>query len=390
MKIAIICPDFQKSNLKKLPWKYVYEVAKYLSKYHEIMVITDAEKLDIDNLKVARVSKIFVPLNGESAELLDLIKKEDPDKCVMLLGLTSFLRREFKINKPVIGIFTSPPYKILELIKNIGIRDSIKYRKYTTIHYLNALIPNYFVKKWQEKFEKIVFLSDYSQKIIISKGLNKNKAVLIPLGLDETFFNAPDSENVDKLRKNVNPDKIPIIMYFTSPLTLRGTDTLVKAFAKVRNKMPCKLIFLSRMDYKELSKEDMILKDLAKKEGIEGSVQIVSKYLNSEEIKKYLSIADVVCLPFKIVISDVPVSILEVMALKRPLISTEVACIPEMVNKKSFLVKPNNSEILADNILKLLNNESLRSKIGNNSGEYMQNYFNWDDVGESVVKIIER
>ena len=49
----------------------------------------------------------------------------------MLLGLTSFLRKEFKINKPVIGIFTSPLYSIRELIGNIGLIDSFKYRKYT-------------------------------------------------------------------------------------------------------------------------------------------------------------------------------------------------------------------------------------------------------------------
>jgi len=389
LKIAIICRDFQKFNIRKLPWKYVYEIAKYLSNRHEIIVITDSNKKDIDGIEIISIKKLFIPLKGETEELLNVLEHENPDKCIMLLGLTSLLRREFKINKPVIGVFTSPIYSIRELMRNIGLKDSIKYRKYTTIHYINALIPNLFVKKWANEFEKIVFLSDYTQKKVISKGLDERKSFLIPLGLEEIFLELPETENVEKIKKVINPDNIPIILYFTSPLTLRGTDTLVRAFSKVRRHIPSKLIFLSRIDYKELLIEEKILKDVAKKENVLDSIEIISIYLNPEKIKEYLSAADIVVIPFKIVISDVPVSILEAMALKKPIISTSVASIPEILNGNGLIVNPNDSENLANEIIKLLNNKELMNHLINNSSEYIEKYPDWDFVGNKLSKIIE-
>lgn len=387
MKIAIICPDFRKSNIRKLPWKYIFETAKYLSRKHEVMVITDSNKKDVDEIEIFSVKKLFDPFKGETEELLNILNKENPDKCIMLLGLTSFLRREFKINIPVTGIFTSPLYSIKDLIKNIGVKDSIKYHKYTYIHYLNALIPNALVKNWVNKFDKIIFLSEYTQKKLISKGLRANKSVLIPSGLDQTFKELPDIKKVEKIRNDINSGNVPLIMYFTSPLTLRGTDTLVKAFAKVRKKMPCKLIFLSRMDHKELLKEETLLKELARKEGILNSMEIISKYLDPEEIKEYLRVADVVCLPFKIVISDIPVSIIEAMAVERPVISTDVACIPTILNNRGITVEPNNPGDLADGINQILNDNDLKNKLIKNSSDYIEKYPNWDYISNKFTKI---
>ena len=40
---------------------------------------------------------------------------------------------------------------------------------------MNALIPNFLIKKWQSKFEKIVFLSNDTLKKLINKGLNQKR-----------------------------------------------------------------------------------------------------------------------------------------------------------------------------------------------------------------------
>lgn len=389
VKIIIICPDFQKSNIRKLPWKYVYEIAKYLSKKHRVTVITDSEKVDLDEIKIISLKRLFIPLIGETEELLNIIKKENPDKCIMLLGFSSFLRKDFKIDKSVIGIFTSPIYSINELITNIGIKNSVKYRKYTFIHYLNALIPEYLVRKWGSKFDKLIFLSKDTQNKLIEAGLPPEKAFFLPPGVDDEFFLSPKREDVNKIKIRINPENVPIIMYFTSPLTLRGTDILVKAFSRVRKRMNCKLVFLSRIDHTELLKEEEILNKIATIEGINDSIEIISAYLSLEQIKGYLATSNVVCLPFKIVLSDIPVSILEAMALEKPVISTNVACIPEILEKKGITVNPNDPNDLADSLEQLINNKDLANNMGNKSGEYMQSYPNWDEIAEKFIEIVE-
>lgn len=388
MKIAIICSDFQKSNIMKQPWRYVYEIANYLNKKHEVFIITDSGNENINEIKIISVKRLFIPLKGETDELLNILEYENPKKCIMLLGLTSFLRREFRIEKPVIGIFTSPLYSWGELVRNIGIKGSLKYRKYTIIHYLNALIPDLFVKKWANEFESIVFLSNDTKEKLIKKGMPPEKVIMIPVGIDEHFLDLPDIKKVRYIQNQVNPDMVPIIMYFTSPLTLRGTDTLIRAFVKVKTKMNCKLIFLSRIDHKELSEEEEILKEIAREENVLDSIEIISEYTSPEKIKEYLSIADVICLPFKIVISDIPISILEAIAYK-PVISTGVACIPEILDGNGLIVHPNDPEELAYSIKNLLDNKSRIIKLGNKSREYIEKYPTWDHIGSKFIEITE-
>lgn len=379
MKIIIICKGFKKSNLNKLPWKYIFELTKYLNSSNEVVVLTDAPELDVDEIDILYLKKLFIPLKGESEELIDLLNKEKPDKCIMLMGMTSFLRIDFRIEQPVIGVFTSPIYSYKELIKNIGLIDLVKYRKYTTIHILNSLIPSFFVKKFADRFENMVFLSKYTCQKLNDKGFPKEKSIIIPLGIDEHFFSPVNSNEVKKIRKRINPDNIPLIIYFTSPLTLRGTDILVKAFAHIRKEKKCKLIFLSRIDYSELKNEEEIIKKIASKLDVLDFMEIISDYLSTEKLKLYLSTADLICIPFKLVISDVPISILEAMALGKPVISTNISSIPELL-PKGITVNSNDSVSLAKTILTLISDENMLLEIGKNNKIYMENYPKWDET----------
>jgi glycosyltransferase involved in cell wall biosynthesis len=305
----------------------------------------------------------------------------------MLLGLTSFLRKEFKIKQPTFGIFTSPIYNLKELISNIGIFNLFKYRKYTFIHVVNSLIPDYLVKKYSGSFEKIVFLSNYSCQKLVDKGFPKEKSVIIPVGVDEHFKEDTDIEELKKFQRNINPENIPLIMYFTSPLTLRGTDTLIKAFGDIRKEKKSKLIFLSRVDHPELQKEEKILRQLAIKNNISDSVEIISDYLSQDVLKNYLSAADLICIPFKIVISDIPVSILEAMSIGKPVISTKVACLPELL-PNGILVKANNPKNLADSLSRLVNDRNLSNNLGMNNKFLMEKYPSWDQIASNFKRII--
>ncbi|MCC7551076.1 MAG: glycosyltransferase family 4 protein [Methanobacterium sp.] len=390
MKIAIICPDFKQPNINRLPWKYIYEIAKYLkNREFEVVIITNTHEGKVDEIPLIQVKKLFTPFKGETQELLDVLEKMKPDKCLMLLGLTSFLRNSFQMNIPVYGIFTSPLYSFRELIKNMGLLNSIKYHRYTAIHYLNALIPDYMVKKWGKSFRKIIFLSQDTRAKMIDKGFIQKRSIFIPVGMDTDFLEPPNPGAVKAITNTINPENVPLIMYFTSPLTLRGTDTLMEAFVRVRKEQPCKLIFLSRLDNDKLKKEEELLMDIAEREDVKNSVEFISQDLNFLEIKEYLSTANLVCLPFKIVISDVPISILEAMALGKPVISTKIASIPELLNGNGIMVQVNDEKELKEKIMKLLSDKELSKDMSLKEIEYMKNYPTWTDVGKLMENTIK-
>jgi len=161
---------------------------------------------------------------------------------------------------------------------------------------------------------------------------------------------------------------------------------LIKAFEMVHSHVPSRLIMLSRLEYKELLAEERALRRLVEKKNIMDSVEIVSGILEKKDLKMYLAVADVVCLPFKLVISDVPISILESMAIGKPTISTCTDGIPELLEGRGLLVKPNDSDQLARSILSLLTDPSLAAKLAKNAREFMCNeYPRWNQIEENFV-----
>ena len=394
MKVAIICFDFKESNLRKQPWRYIYEIAKGLKSYgHDVFIITDNYNLSnnkktINGIKIIGVDRLFILFRGESKDVLSILSRENPDVVIMLVGLTSFLRVHFKINKPVIGIFTSPIYSLKELIKNVGIKDLIAYYRYTAIHLINSLIPRFLVKKWSQKFKYIIVLSQRNRERLIKKGVPESKIIVIPPGIDEEFLKFPEQEIIKRIRSEISSDKVPIVMYYTSPLTLRGTDTLIKALPYILKKREVKVLILSRPDYKSVLKEEEKLKRLANKLNVEKNIIIISKYLPPEDIKAYIASADIVVLPFKLVISDVPLSILEPMALGKIVISTDLDGIPEILKEKGLIVKPNSPEDLARKILLVLEDNVLRYKLERNAQEFIKNWPKWRNVVERIKELI--
>jgi len=374
MKVCIICFDFKAENLKKQPWRYVYEITHGLAcSGFDTVVITDTDT-NIDSIRTRRVSTLMT-LFGESKEVLEAIHEEDPDVVVTLLGPTSFLRMHCKIRKPVIGILTSPLYSVEEVLR-VGFKELRHHGNYIGIHLVGSLVPRALVRSRLKCFRSVVVLSEENKRRL-SAIRPETDVVVVPTGIDEFSLECPDAGHVEALRSQLNPENVPVVLYFTSPLALRGTDTLMASFAAVRRAMPCKLIFLSRMDNPELDGDVRLLYRIAEEEGVLNSVEFISRKLSRDEVKTYLSVADVVCLPFKLVISDTPISILEAMAMGKPVISTGISDIPELLAGRGLVVQPNNAEELASALRSLLEDSATARRMGCLGRRFMEAYPRW-------------
>jgi len=390
VKVAVMCFGFKKSNLRKQPWRYIYEIAKGLDKHgHKVFVITDENEELPQDLRIVPVKKLFSSLKGESKELTEVLNDKNPDVVVMLMGMTSFLRKAPSIKKPTVGVITSPVYTLGELLRNVGLSDLITYRRYTLIHLISLIIPSHPVKGWGRKLTRFVVLSKRTGKRMISKGIPPDKIVEIPPGIDDEFLMKADEALIQRIKPEINPDGTPIIMYYTSPLTLRGTDIAVKALPYILKETDVKLLILSRPDYPSIKKEEEKLRRIARKLEVERNLIIVSKLLPLNEIKAYLSAADVIVLPFKLIHSDMPLSLLEAMALGKPVVSTNVGCVPELLNERGLVVEPNNPEELANAVIRLLKDNELASELGEKSREFMETYPHWDDASKEFVGLIQ-
>ncbi len=77
-----------------------------------------------------------------------------------------------------------------------------------------------------------------------------------------------------------------------------------------------------------------------------------------------------------------PNSLMEAMALEMPCIATNVGAVPQLIdnNVDILIIEPENSEMLAKNILLLLSNEKLQTKLGINARKKMINKFSWEGL----------
>lgn len=389
MKVLFSCNGFIRSNLNKQPWKYIYENAKYLfNSGDEVVIITEGEASEgiIDGIRIIYVNKIFQVFLGETKDFVNIVHNEKPDKVVMLLGMTSFFRCTFKItNVPVIGVITSPVYHLRELIRNVGLSESFKHHDKLLIHYLNATVPKFLVKHWVKHFEIIIALSKWNKNRVVEKGVADDLVVVIPPSIDDIWFEQKSIQGFDATSQSKPYFQI---VYYTAPLSLRGTKDLVFAFSKVTKEIDAKLKFVCRIDSDQSLKEINELKKLAIVEGTYDRMEFVAENLRINDLQEEICRADVVCLPFKIVISDVPISLLEAMASGIPVVSTNVGGIPDILGEGGLCAIANDPDDLSSALISVLNNNKIRSSMIEFSIKTMPHYPRWGEIGKNFKSII--
>jgi glycosyltransferase involved in cell wall biosynthesis len=395
MKVCIVCYGLREHNTRLQPWRYISEIAGgLLKKNFDVTIITDgsSEIHYVNGIRTIHIGKLRKFPFQSNKELISRIKSEKPDAILWSVSALDYLYLNIfkRIDVPIIGMFTGPIYRLSDITR-IGTLEILKNIRFLSGHIIYASLPAFFIRDVvnSPQCDKIFVMSRKNKEIITDMGGNRNKVVHIPAGIDESDFEI--SEEYNSIISKYNLDESSFnILYFGSPLTIRGTDSLIKAVSKVKNEYShVKLLILSRRRDNELNREELDTQNRILKLGIEKNVQIISGFLDRDEVKKFIVFSDMIALPFKIVPSDVPTSILESMALGKTVISTVIDGIPELLEDgRGFVVKPNNEEDLAEKIVFSIQNRDMTKSMGKKAASYMQTYPRWHDVSEAVISEI--
>jgi glycosyltransferase involved in cell wall biosynthesis len=83
-----------------------------------------------------------------------------------------------------------------------------------------------------------------------------------------------------------------------------------------------------------------------------------------------------------------PTSLLEAMACGVPVIATGVGGIPEVVNdgKNGFIVPIKNPEAIANSVIKLLENQKSRKKMGKIARKTIEENYSWDSIASKALE----
>jgi len=235
----------------------------------------------------------------------------------------------------------------------------------------------------------ILTLSKRQKLHLVRSGIDENIIHVVYSGVDIDKFLPRSESHLNKLKEELgfNLDD-PIILYYGPLNSLRGTDELIKAIPRVLAHFPeTRFVFLSRTtknDYCSMkSRRDILSYE---------NTHLVEGVLRQEQLLKYLAIADIIVLPFRFwPFIECPLTVLESMALAKPLITSYSGAIPEIVknNENGVLINPYSREI-AKAILTLLRNRNLAVQLGVNARKCVEKYYSWQKVIDQTEYAFEK
>ncbi len=213
-----------------------------------------------------------------------------------------------------------------------------------------------FTKYFFSKVDYFILLSQKVKNDLLRIRPNaKFKVLFHPV---YSSFGKPVDKEAAKEYLNLNYPKI--ILFFGLVREYKGLDVLLKAMSLIKQSSNVKLVIAG-----EFYQEKKIYDDLIEKYHISESVDVIDKFIDSEEVKYYFSAADAVILPYK----DATQSGIVQVAVNfgKPLIGSNVGGLGEIIKdgQNGYLIEKNNPEQLADAIVKFY--------AENKETEFMQN-----------------
>ncbi len=370
-RVAIHCFEFVEENLRRQPWRYIWELAKYLQDRGEEVIIYSASNGDEYHGEPGGIPTHYLPAYDFYPTFSREIAGQPPRVLIDVQGIHSFLNKPRMkmltgLAVPIVGVITSPLYTPWEVL-SVGAGEWLRNHRYLFRLLLGALLPiRWVVARISTINTHTVVLSEHNRRCLIAGGMPSDKVHVILPGKPDTEPPVEGHALVERFHWE--------LLYMGSPLSLRGADIAIRTLSALRHTgRAFHLTMLCRTEHPHLHTEVKRLKRLAKRCGVERHTTFIPGVLPTDRVEAYLRQADFILQPFKIVISDMPLGILESMAMGKITISTRVDGIPEMLGAGGgVVVEPNDHEAIARCILELVNDTEKTKRLSHNAQAYVR------------------
>jgi len=352
-----------------------YEEFTELSKYLELIVVSDTVDSMAHNFKVYKARTIRIPkIYGISKIVsychavfkhrkeIDIlyVRTFSPPEIIALIFSKKFLRKRSVLLIPGTWIFEPPTLKnrIFKWIflKAVNAADVL-------IFYTPLMLP--------ELCKHFPVFNNFRGKITyIHNGVN----------IERFNLSVPD---VNILSRYSIPLNKKIILFVGRVSSRKGVIDLVKAFSIVKNNIDeVMLLIVGKEDAKYGEKVKKVIQEL----DIADSTLLLGPIPN-KEVVEILKKCDLFVYP-SVGGEGIPRAIIEAMACGKPIVATNIAGIPEVVRngETGFLVKVGDYQSLAQHIINILRNEELAKTLGNNARKLVEGEFSYEVVIPELVK----
>ena len=212
--------------------------------------------------------------------------------------------------------------------------------------FMNFSNPNGLPYTWL--MEKLVGFAD---SIIVSNKFLQNRfsGCLIHHCRDTSILN-PENFDSQKVKKSLGLENNRVIMFMGTPRAHKGIDDLIKAFESL-NHSDLRLVFIGAEPSFNPRQEKIV----------------VLPKTSFNDLPKYLSAADILVVPQRDTTDtqgQSPAKLFDAMAMAKPVITTRVSDIPEVLGGNGYLVEPGNPNELASALQHVLDHPDEANKKG--------------------------
>jgi glycosyltransferase involved in cell wall biosynthesis len=236
------------------------------------------------------------------------------------------------------------------------------------------IMQNYYLKNT----DAFIAVSNYTKNLVpklenislIYNGINLQK-----------FMNFDKKQRIENPFNFLDNIKLPKILFVGRLLSMKGLDTYIKSIKQVLKKKKAYFIFAGQGNIKKWKK---LMTNIPEK------YYKFLGYVEYEKIHYLYNKSDIFVLPS--LTESFPLTVMEAMASKLPIIATNVGGIPELIenNKNGFLVEPLDYKNLSDKIIKLIENKKLKNKFIKSSLNSIKNKFTAKKKAEKTYKLYKK
>lgn len=217
--------------------------------------------------------------------------------------------------------------------------------------------------------DKIIVHGQKHKEYLVSKGFPSPKVHIIPHGAF-SFFDQGEQVVADTREDSV--------LFFGKIMPYKGIEYLIEAGKLIEQCFPSVSIVIAGEG------------DFTKYEGlVKGDSHFIvdNRFIPDKEVAELFQKASLVVLPYIYGSQSGIISIAG--AFKKPVVATDIGHFREMIEDEEtgFIIPPRDARALAEAIIKLLNDDKLRKKMGENAYKKMKEELSWGKIAEKTIEI---
>lgn len=250
-------------------------------------------------------------------------------------------------------------------------------------------MDSYGIKVLSLGLDKIIAVTENVKNSLTKCGVNVGKIEVLPSCFDENVFNTHAHNLKIPKKVPVENSKTKNVLFVGNIDKTKGLDIFLAAAKSILRTNPEVKFIITLHESNEILQSARIFASRS----LGSSVEIFGVVNN---MAKLIANADVVVAPFRSTegISDIPLIVLEAMALGKPVVASNLEGMKEAIidGKNGVLVDLNHPDELANAIINLLNDSNLREEIGNQAVSCVKR-FSYSEISRRLsdlyMKVIE-